>query len=537
MFKKLKAKIADVKARASWRLTPDDVKDSIQQIIDTAVFFESVARDKPDWTPQDLVNAYWRERLPEAQGLTESPLREGYLEEDSGWRRLSPALYDGIQDMQWLREDAVRASRYYSMRDPLYHHATWFVIWYAFGGQVNIEAADPDVQAIIDEFNANPDNDLLARPSGRWELAQTLIEDGEIFMTYFVDAVYGDVRTSYVLTDEIEQVVFDDDNRRKPTYYKRVCAKQSFDFTAGAYTTSGVQTDYWPDTSAEEAQFSGDRSLHLRTHTGTEHATVGDDFTRCYMRQYKINSRSMRGMPAHYSGIPGAKAYKGFLQDRIVLLIALATFAFQQNVSGNQTAIDRLATQWGDTVLDRWNADSDARRTDQERAPGARVFIGNDQARLEQFRTDSGASNAYLDGRMIRQLLAAAAGMTEQDLTGDPQIGNLATAAAMAGPQLKMLSWWQELFRGIFEDTYNFAIEQKLIRGELLPLCEDGTKRDLTFTVNMPDLVTVDETAQPAPRTQQEPGAEDDGTPILPDNAADMLSQMKETLEGMRGGL
>lgn len=522
MLEKLKQGIA-------WRLLPKRSRRAFEQLLSQVEFYHeelrSFQRDTGDDSLKSL-EAYFKMRTAATTGpdiaLHESELRESLSEDmdEPGWRRLAPTYYSGIEDLPVVRQDAVRASRYYALRDPLMHRAVWLVIRYVWGrGITGPRAKDEQVQAFVDAEIADDDNDLLFKSTGQWELAQTLIEDGEIFETAFVNTFgNGHTKFSYVLTDEIDDVITAPNNRRKPTYYKRTWTPQAYSFTSGAYTAKGPVTDYWPDWTAPEAKVDkmprayicecGEKSQGIVCpacgvrlteaaltdtvdYTGVEHATVGDRITRCYMHQYKINSRNARGLPAFYSGIPYIKAYKGFIQDRIVLLIALATFAFKQNIKGNQKQITRIADQWGNTVFGRYGSEP-TRRTDQERAPGGRVLLQNDAAQLEQMQVDTGASNAYMDGRITRQQVAAATDITEPDLTGDPSVGNLASMTAMNGPQLKGFEWWQQIFETIIRDSVTFAISQGVKYGAIDRHNADGTERDLSFEVDFPPIVEKD---------------------------------------------
>jgi hypothetical protein len=528
----IKSLINNLRSWLSWYILPSDGQRGFQQLIDqVAIYHEDINRFQRDTGDSSIksLGKYWEMRTGGAgvhTGFQEGQLRESTLSDEidePGWRRLAPTYYAGIEDLAVVRQDAVRASRYYALRDPLLHRAVWLVIRYVWGrGIIGPKAKDDQVQSVIDSLVNDGDNDLLFRPTGQWELSQTLIEDGEIFLTAFVNAYSGHTKFSYVSTDEIEDVIVSPENRRKPIYYKRNWSPQVWSWSSGSYTTPGIRTDYWPDWSAPETSLENDHkiyacsecgagvtnhiqcsqcgkaldlreaeSMRLISHTGTEHATVGDPFTRMYMHQYKVNSRGQRGLPAFYSAIPYVKAYKGFIEDRTVLLIALATFAFKQNVTGNQSQITRMANQWGSTIFGRYGYNP-SRRTDRERAPAARVLINNDAANVEQMQVDTGATNAYQDGRITRQQVAAGTDITEPDLTGDPSVGNLASMTAMNGPQLKGFEWWQQIFETIVEESTAFAIRMAVIHGDLTRLDDDGNERDLSFEVDFPPIVESD---------------------------------------------
>lgn len=506
----------------SWKTLPASGRRGFEQLLSQVAFYqEDLQRFQTatgDTSPQSLTR-YWEQRADRET----APVRESVSDEleEPGWQRLAPTYYAGVSELPYVRQDAVRASRYYSLHDPLLHRAVWLVIRYVWGrGIVGPHAADPEVQAVIDALTADNDNALLYRTTGQWELSQVLIEDGEIFVTAFVNSITGDVKFSYVLTDEIEQVITHPQDRRKPIYYQRTWSPQVWNWQSHAYSAPGIRQDYWPDWNCPEAQPDAmphvyecagcgepvaglatcakcgadlREAANLRTgvYTGTEHSTVGDALTRQYMHQYKTNTRGLRGMPAFYSAIPYVKARKGFMQDRIVLLIALATFAWKQNVKGSTSQVQRMLSQWGSTIFGRYQ-DTPTRRADQERAPGGRVLIQNEAAQLEQVGVDTGAGNAMNDDYMIQMGISSGVDITLPNLDGNPMTGNLATAQAMDGPQQKGFEWWQQIFKDIIENCTGLAIKQAVKYGDLSPVDNTGQPRDLSFEVDFPPIVEKD---------------------------------------------
>lgn len=418
---------------------------------------------------------------------------------EPGWTPLAGGgLLTTIEMDAAQRDDAFQASYYYFVRDPLYGRAVRLTRNYTFGRGVTWRAGDEGVAKILDRFWSDPDNSLVSRAVGQWELSERLQVAGELFPVFFVNAFNGHVKVSLVEPNEVNQVITDPDNKRKALYYERRWTRQKFNWQSGVWSDIETRVDYYPDWNCPETRLdqrteSAERLTTPGEGTGTEHSTVevrdgeGHPLTRVYMSQIKINSHGSRGLPAYYSSIAWVKAYKGFMEDRATLTLAAATFAFKQKVKGAATAVARMASQWGQYISGRYGGPGD-----KERGEGAQTLIENDAVSLEQFNFDTRAGNAYQDGRMLRQQVSAGTDITEPDLTGDPSVGNLASMTAMNGPQLKGFESWQQLFKGFYTDIFDFVIRMAILHGELSPVDENGQPRDLSVEVDFPPIVIKD---------------------------------------------
>lgn len=408
-----------------------------------------------------------RDISAEVRGVIARRFGESVASEDTTWVALTPNYVQRRpEDDALVRQDAVSASYYYARRDPLYARAIQLTRAYTFGRGLTWHARDDRTAAVLQAFWDDPDNTLVARAQGQWELCERLLITGEVFPAFFVNQANGHVKTSLIDCLEIQQVLTDAEDARRILGYQRVWTRATFDVAAGAYVNTELRTDYYPD-----------------WRTRPFPSTLDNEGTRIYLTQIKVNSHGQRGLPPFFAALPWVKAYKGFQEDRATLTLALATWAFKAKVKGNQRQVARVAGQLGRASLGRYGSPSNA---DRERAEGAQTLIENDSITFDQIRVDSGAENAYQDGRMLRQQVAAAVGITEPDLTGDPSIGNLASLTVMNGPQVKGFEAWQQLFRDFYRDLFNFVLEQAAQAG-VLPA--DANR---TFELDFPPIVTED---------------------------------------------
>lgn len=415
--------------------------------------------------------------------------------QESSWVQLGQSLDGETQIID--RITALANSRYYWRRDPLYSRAVRLTRKYTFGRGVSWRANDPEVADVIQRFWDDADNKkVLTRAQGQWTTCDKMLVDGELFFAFFVDQMRGGVKVSLVEPEEIYAVIPDAENRNRITYYYRRWFKRGFNFQTKSWTASTSKDDFYPDWEARETfpevKKTAAEQLSVGSDpTGAGFSTVvvkrGDEaVTRAYMAQLRSNVYGTRALPAFYPAIVWTSGYKGFMEDRATLTLASATFAFKQKVRGSAVAVARMVTQWGNATLGRFGGVGG-----RERREGGQILVENEAADLQQFNFDTRAGNAYQDGRMLRQQVAAATDITEPDLTGDPSVGNLASMTAMNGPQLKGFESWQQLFADFLADVFDFVIRQAIKHGQLDPL-DKGKPRDLTVEVDFPPVVGRD---------------------------------------------
>ncbi|MCL5744572.1 MAG: hypothetical protein M1541_11700, partial [Acidobacteria bacterium] len=387
---------------------------------------------------------------------------------EPGWRLMNGAGEEHELDPN-LRADALQASYYYWQLDPLMSRAVQLIKDYTFGRGVTWQTEDPGATRALDRFWDSRENAILNKAVGQWELAERIQLAGEVFLIFFVSKLDGKVTVRVVEPEEITNVITDDQDKRKVLYYERRWRKQGWSWASKTWAAGEEVIDYIPDWNNERPDPS--------------RVTVGDAGTYVCMHHIKVNSHGVRGTPLYLRVIAWVKAYKGFMEDRATLTLAAATFAFKQKVTGSAAAVARMASKWltGSDPTSRYGGTGG-----REREPGAKTLVENQNVSLEPFQTNTNAANAYLDGRMLRQQISAGAGITEQNLTGDPSVANLASATQMEGPMLKLFESWQQLWRDEFVDIFRFVVAMAVLYQYI------AQPEDPWAEVSMPPIVTKD---------------------------------------------
>ena len=350
-------------------------------------------------------------------------LREAYKSiedtialEDAGWVRL------GIgQDVLTTdeRTQNVKRSRIYAAKDPLAKQAIRLWTDYTFGTGMSWHTKDENTSKALSGFWESPDNAPVLSPRGQRKCSDKLLIDGEVFFAVFLGSKgQATIRTIDPL--EITEIISNPDDIEDVRYYKR-----SWSTPQGASKYSYYKSFRNP--KDESVKDSYGTSVHA-----TEKALV-------YHLAY--NSIGQRGIPLLYPALDWIKLYRQFLASRVAVMLALARFAWKVKVQGGQTAVNA------------------AKATYHEKTPdAASIHIENLGADLQPIKTDTGARNAYDDGRMLKLQVAAATGWPEQYF-GDISIGNLATAKTVELPVKKMCESYQAIWTGTYDNIDNLVLE------------------------------------------------------------------------------
>jgi hypothetical protein len=122
-------------------------------------------------------------------------------------------------------------------------------------------------------------------------------------------------------------------------------------------------------------------------------------------------------------------------------MLALARFAWKVKVQGGASAVSATKAVYHETEI-----------------KAGSTSIENMGADLQPIKTDSGASQAYQDGRQLKLQISAGTGWPEQ-YYGDISVGNLATAKTVELPVQKMCESYQSIWQGAYTDIFDLIFE------------------------------------------------------------------------------
>jgi len=285
------------------------------------------------------------------------------------------------------------------------------------------QSEDEKVTKVIKDFWGAKTNQGVLSARGQRRSSDKLLVDGEIFFAIFLGAE-GKATIRFIDPLEITEIITNPEDKDEVKYYRR----QWVDAQSKAHETiyrsiSNIKNENTPDASGKSVQ-SNDEAL---------------------VYQVAYNTISQRGNPLLLPALDWIKQYRRFLASRVAVMLALARFAWRSKVKGGQAAVDAIKA-----------------KTHQLEVAAGSQLIENMGVDTQPIRTDTGATSAYQDGRMIKLQVAAAVGIPEQYF-GDISIGNLATAKTVELPMMKQFQSYQAIWEGAYQDINEIILEHNKI--------------------------------------------------------------------------
>lgn len=383
-------------------------------------------------------------------------IEESFLEleiamETEGWRRTIHE--DQLEFSNDGRRRIIEMCRIISTKNPLFKRYIQIVQLYVWGQGFQVKATDQTVEKLIHDFLFEGYNaEVIGDHTSREDMQKQIIDDGDLFFVLFPNQTTGNVEVTLIEdATEITEVVCDPEDRRVKMFYKRVWTKHIFDKNSGN-TTQEQRTDYYPDWRF----IPRDRSKKRVKKIG-QHRVHWDK----PMMQMSINRRGKFGVSDTYSSIDWGMAYKQFLTDRANVAHALSFLAWQLR-SRISSAKKRVAQK---TKLNTTRT-LETRETNPPPIGGS-TFIGDANTAIQTIGKQ-GSTIHPDEGRRLLLMTIAGMGLAE-NMFGDINVGNLATAESLDRPTELMFRNWQGRWNSTFSNLIDFMMywQVKAVQGKL----------------------------------------------------------------------
>ena len=366
--------------------------------------------------------------------------------EDTGWISLATQTGDVVSASDRIAN--LKLSRLYAVKDPLGKQAIRLWTDYTFGQGMTSHSDEDTTEEARKAFWESKANQSILSARGQRKSSDKLLIDGEVFFAIFLGVKEAKIRLIDPL--EITEIITDPDDKEDVKFYKRSWTDAQGKGHAEFYpSTANIKNESAKDAEGKEVKAENNAPL-------VYHLTY--------------NTISQRGNPLLLPALLWIKYYTKFMASRIAVMLALAKFAWRTKVKGGQAAVNAVKA-----------------KTDAQQIAAGSVLLENMGSDTVPIKTESGAQQAYQDGRQIKLMIAAAVGIPEQYF-GDISIGNLATAKTVELPMMKMFQSYQK----VWEDTYR-DINEIVFTHNNIP--EDKQYVDMDFPAIAPEDVAAAATA------------------------------------------
>lgn len=357
-------------------------------------------------------------------------------EEDYFWRRLSD---------NWSQKD-VLPSTYREIHNqvyeaynsnPLANAIVELGVNFVLGDGLQIDAAHPKVQKLIDRFWNDPDNHMALR---QYDIATELSLYGEIFIRIFVNPYDGRLKIGMVDPSLIDEIECDPENIERQIRCR----------------VRGVRDEEW---GVRGTDSSSPDSSHLTPHTSW--LTMPDQ-----VMHFTVNkvSNAKRGKSDLATLLPWLRRYKDWLIDRVRINKYKAAYLWDVTLSGgNRQMIEAKMMEYA-----------------RPPEPGS-VLVHNESEQWKAVQPAIDAGSVAADGQAIKMMVAIGAGIPEHYLSEGGDV-NRATAAEMSLPVLKKYQRRQDVIRHILTALLDRAIEEARAAGTL------PRTIDTAYSITFPDL-------------------------------------------------
>lgn len=365
-------------------------------------------------------------------------------EEDIAWRRLSDVFYqkDVVPSIYLELHNACYESYH---ANPLAFAIIEITTSFVLGKGITIDAANRNVQHLLMNFWNDPDNTMDER---LYNICTELALYGEIFVRFFVNKYDGTVKIRLIDPSLIDLIESDPEDVETPLRFHRRPIGQTISVTDPPQNP--------PDITKLDI---------------TSNYTEGEWFiARKEMLQFAINkvSNAKRGNSDLATLLPWLRRYKDWLTDRVRINKYKSAFLYDVTLRGaDKKAIDRKRMEYS-----------------YPPEPGS-VIIHNEAEQWSAVQPQIQANDAKEDGRAIKLMIAAGAGLPEHYLSDSSQ-GNRATAAEMGLPTLLKFQRRQRLIRRIIRTILDRVIEEAQKAGKL------GQQIDTSYDVTFPEIDVED---------------------------------------------
>jgi hypothetical protein len=383
----------------------------------------------------------WRERLAGRLfgDVIEQRVRAAVkVVDDKWWDQLSGAPFGRTTDRPWweVREDLSDILEAWRT-NPLARRIVSLTTDYVVGDGVTVASgATAAVRSFVGGFWNHRQNRMGLR---LYALCDELTRAGELFLVLSRNPADGMSYVRAIPASRIDKIEVDgEDYEREERYHEALPDR--------------IEGRWW--VSAQVASEDDDQ----------------------VMVHYAVNRPvgALRGESDLMPILPWLKRYKAWLEDRVRINKYKGAFLWDVSIEGaDTTALRQKQAQYS-----------------KPPEPGS-IIVHDEKEKWTAVRPEIGADQAETDGKAIRLIIAAGAGVPLHFLS-EGESATRATAAEMGGPTFRHYAHRQLAFRAILEDLVATALERAAVVGRVARPRGGLAANPWLLSSDVPEMIKAD---------------------------------------------
>lgn len=308
---------------------------------------------------------------------------------------------------------------------------------FGFGIDVAVEPRDEALAEVFDEFWTARRNQPVLGQRNLYEMSNTLINEGEVFLVVFGSRLDGKATVRQLRTNDITEVVKHPDDPDTPLYYVRGIA--------------GKPSVYYPDWRATKEQLAlvdipSNAVLAADQYKKVEVGGKPTPVTSVVMVHLAYSKRNGRGWPMFKTMYVWARMLQQFLENRAAVTRAVATYVDEIIHKGGQRVQDALEARFTSGLSGSQWYDST-----NPMPPAGSTLIHNQALDVERRSLQTGATDALADYQMFACQVARGS-LTPIHVIVPQAMSNRATAYEQSKPWYRALQRYQLFWTDVFTD-------------------------------------------------------------------------------------
>lgn len=315
------------------------------------------------------------------------------------------------------------------------------------------EQESDQIRDIVEAFWNDRDNKLcLTSHRAMQEMLDDVVTDGEKFYACFAAEGEPYVKVTEIPIEEIDGIIYNPDNRVEPVLYRRHFQELVYDGDNDQYQPGNKppQVKYYLDYRITDEKWN-----ELKKKIKIPAAKLAKD---AKIRQAYVNplwtKQGKRGISELYSSREWFRVFREFMEGRAAINQAAQSISFKRKVKAGPTSVARFQGTFGGRSV---GEDAGTEVQKLTRPVPAGIYDHNEAVDLDWMKTDTGASNAVQDAKMLLTTGGAGVG-TMAHYFGEGGDANLATAQSMELPMVKSYEDWQQWIDDEYREWIRYAL-------------------------------------------------------------------------------